>query len=131
MSASYTIGDLAREFGCTTRAIRFYEDQGLLSPGREGLSRVYGSKERVRLKLILRGKRLGLTLAEAGEILDMYDAPEGEVGQLRYFVQRIRERRKDLVSQREDIDNALSELNDLEQRCLRSLEGAEGLRQAS
>ena len=119
MSETYTIGDLSREFGVTTRAIRFYEDQGLLTPGRDGQNRVYDARERVRLKLIVRGKRLGFSLREVAEMLDMYDAPEGEVAQLRQFIHKIRERRNTLREQREDIDHVLGELDSLEARCVR------------
>ena len=119
---SFSISDLAREFAITTRTIRFYEDRGLLAPVREGQTRVYFSRDRVRLKLILRGKRLGFTLDEVAEMLDMYDAPEGEKVQISYFVQRIRERRAVLESQREDIDNVLHELEQLEDRCLSMLD---------
>ncbi len=114
---SLSIGDLSRELDVTTRAIRFYEDQGLLAPRRQGQTRVYGPRDRVRLKLILRGKRLGFSLAEIRDLLEMYDAPEGEVGQLRHFIVRMRERRADLQRQRADIDAVLSELDALEERC--------------
>ena len=82
----FSISDLAREFGVTTRAIRFYEDEGLLSPGRSGRQRVYTSRDHVRLKLIVRGKRLGFSLSEVREIIEMYDLDSGENGQLRYFL---------------------------------------------
>jgi len=115
---SFSIGDLAREFEITTRTIRFYEDRGLLAPTRVGQTRVYCSRDRVRLNLILRGKRLGFTLDEVAEMLDMYDAPEGETVQISYFVQRMRERRAVLEAQREDIENVLDELQKLETRCM-------------
>ena len=83
----------------------------------EGQTRVYGPRDRVRLKLILRGKRLGFSLAEIRDLLEMYDAPEGEVGQLRHFIARMRERRADLERQRADIDAVLAELDALEERC--------------
>ncbi|MFQ5546624.1 MAG: MerR family DNA-binding transcriptional regulator, partial [Acidiferrobacterales bacterium] len=82
---TYTIGELAQEFDVTTRAIRFYEDQGLLSPTRNGQARIYTARDRVRLKLVLRGKRLGFSLGEVGKMLDLYDADPSEVGQLQYF----------------------------------------------
>ncbi len=112
-----SIGDLAREFGVTTRAIRFYEDKGLLSPGRQGQTRVYGTREWVRLKLIVRGKRLGFSLRELHEMLDMYDAPSGEEGQLRLFIGKIRHRRSELKRQKQDIDAVLREMDELEIRC--------------
>jgi DNA-binding transcriptional MerR regulator len=117
MSNHYSIGDLSREFGVTTRTIRFYEDQGLLYPSREGQSRIYASRDHVRLKLILRGKRLGFSLKEIKELLDLYDAPEGEAGQLRTFIDKICHRRAELLAQREDIDQVLVELDSVEQRC--------------
>ena len=117
MNNLYSIGDLSREFGVTTRTIRFYEDQGLLSPTREGQNRIYATRDRTRLKLIQRGKRLGLSLKEIGKLLDLYDAPEGEAGQLRSFIDKIRERRSELLAQRLDIDHVLDELDELESRC--------------
>ncbi len=124
MSQQHAIGALAREFGVTTRTIRFYEDQGLLAPERAGANRVYGARDRVRLRLILRGKRLGFSLAEIGEMLDMYDAPRGERGQLEYFIRRIRERRSDLLEQRREIDDVLGELDALERRCVDLVDGS-------
>ena len=113
---------LASEFDVTTRTIRFYEGEGLLSPRREGQSRVYRQRDRVRLRLILRGKRLGFSLREVQEMLDLYDAPEGETGQLRHFIAKMRARREDLRAQRRDIDQVLSELDALEARCNELLE---------
>ena len=117
MATVFTIAELSKEFGVTHRAIRFYEDQGLLSPEREGQSRRYQSRDRVRLKLIARGKRLGFSLREIAEMIDLYDAPEGEVGQLEHFIQKMRERRSELLRQRTDIDHVLTELDQLEERC--------------
>ena len=130
MQASFSIGDLARELRVTTRTIRFYEDQGLLTPERQGQNRIYGPRDRVRLKLILRGKRLGFSLREVKDMLDMYDAPEGEVGQLRYFIERMRQRRGDLERQRDDIEQVLAELDELESRCQGILEAQARLRRA-
>ena len=95
-ATAYSISDLAQEFNLTTRAIRFYEDEGLLQPGRSGRRRVYSARDRVRLKLILRGKRLGFSLSEVRDIIEMYDLDAGETGQLRYFLDQIQERRKAL-----------------------------------
>lgn len=114
---TYTIGELAQEFDVTTRAIRFYEDQGLLSPTRNGQARVYSARDRVRLKLVLRGKRLGFSLGEIGEMLDLYDADPSEVGQLQYFVSKLDERRAQLNQQQHDIQVTLKELNDIETQC--------------
>ena len=122
MGQDYTIGDLSREFQVTTRALRFYEDQGLLQPHREGLNRIYSARDRVHLKMILRGKRLGFSLRETGELLDLYDAPNGELSQLKRFLSKIEEHRRDLRRQRDDVDQVLAEMDALEQQCRRLLE---------
>lgn len=129
-STEFSIGDLSREFDLTTRAIRFYEDQGLLAPRRQGQSRIYSPRDRVRLMLILRGKRLGFSIRDIKDMLEMYDAPEGEVGQLRYFMDRMRERRRDLERQRVDIEQVLGELDALEARCQHILAAQSVLRRA-
>ncbi|MFT5445906.1 MAG: DNA-binding transcriptional MerR regulator [Gammaproteobacteria bacterium] len=113
----FTIGELSRQFDVTTRTIRFYEDEGLLAPRRSGQNRIYTLRDRVRLKLILRGKRLGFSIREIKDMVDMYDAPQGEVGQLKYFIERMRQRREDLHKQRHDIDQVLAELDQLQARC--------------
>jgi DNA-binding transcriptional MerR regulator len=118
---TYTISDLAREFALTTRAIRFYEDCGLLQPERRGRSRIYGERERVRVKLILRGKRLGLSLAEIGELLDLYEVARNERAQLAKFLALLEDRRTRLVQQREDIDAVLAEIEGVERECRRRL----------
>lgn len=117
MSSRYTITQLAQEFDVTTRTIRFYEDQGLLNPARNGQMRVYSPRDRVRLKLVLRGKRLGFSLSEIREMLDMYDAEPGESGQLELFLAKIDERRGLLQQQRHDIELTLKELDDIEAQC--------------
>lgn len=114
---SYGITDLAQEFDVTTRTIRFYEDQGLLSPRRRGQTRIYSPRDRTRLKLILRGKRLGFSLSEVAEIVLLYDTEPGEIGQLEFFIDKIRQRRAILEQQREDIDVTIEELDAVEQRC--------------
>ena len=119
--ATYTISDLAREFALTTRAIRFYEDCGLLTPAREKRTRVYGERERVRLKLILRGKRLGLALAEIGELLDLYEVKRNERAQLTAFLTLLADRRTRLLQQREDIEAVLAEIDGIERECRRRL----------
>ncbi|MEC9078539.1 MAG: MerR family DNA-binding transcriptional regulator [Pseudomonadota bacterium] len=116
-ATAYSISDLAQEFNLTTRAIRFYEDEGLLQPGRSGRRRVYSARDRVRLKLILRGKRLGFSLSEVRDIIEMYDLDAGETGQLRYFLDQIQERREALEQQRSDIDLTLRELDEIESQC--------------
>lgn len=109
---TYTITDLAEEFGITTRAIRFYEDKGLLSPSRNGLNRVYGRRDRARLKLVLRGKRLGFSLADIREMLDLYSVGDGQCEQLKLMQVKIRERLAALRRQREDIEEAIAELEE-------------------
>ena len=121
----FSIGELARQFGVTTRTIRYYEDEGLLSPARRGQTRVYRPRERVRLRLILRGKRLGFSIAEIREILDMYESEPGEAGQLRHLMARIAERRAVLQRQRADIDRMLADMTEIEARCEQAL-GAMG-----
>ena len=113
----YTISELAREFDITTRTIRFYEDEDLLQPGRNGRQRIYSRRDYVRLKLILRGKRLGLSLSEIADIIELYDSDQGETGQLASFLDSIRERRGVLKQQRADIDATLHELQRIERRC--------------
>ena len=117
----FSISELSQEFDVTTRAIRFYEDEGLLEPQRQGRQRVYSGRDRVRLKLILRGKRLGFSLSEIGDIIDMYDSEPGEVGQLQYFIEKISVRRKTLKQQRNDIDVTLKELDSIEKQCRKSM----------
>lgn len=122
MTQTYTIRDLADAFDVTTRTIRFYEDEGLLSPMRDGQNRIFRARDRVRLKLILRGKRLGFTLAEIKEIVGMYDAPPGEAGQLKLFLAKLKERRAELEDKRRDIDETLAELDALEEQSSARLE---------
>lgn len=120
---TWTIGEIAGEFGVTHRTVRHYEQLGLLSPERRGTMRVYRRRDRVRLALILRGRRLGFTLEEIRTIIDMYDEQPGEVGQLRYLLGQIGERRNDLERRRRDIEDSLRELEELERRCQDDLTG--------
>jgi len=113
MAPTYTISDLAREFDLTTRAMRFYEDMGLLQPVREGpggRNRVYTARDRTRLKLTLRAKRLGLSLVEAKEIIDSYDSPRDTAPQLRKFLAVLTEHRKKLEAQMIDLQANLDEI---------------------
>jgi DNA-binding transcriptional MerR regulator len=113
MPMHYTITELAREFDVTPRAIRFYEDQGLLSPSREGssgLRRVFSARDRTRLKLTLRGKRLGFTLSEIRTLLDLYDSPTDTVPQLHAFLSTLTEHRRVLERQLEDLNATLEDL---------------------
>lgn len=129
--AQYSISQLAAEFALTTRAIRFYEDEGLLAPRRAGQSRIYGERERTRVKLILRGKRLGLALAEIREILDLYDSREGDRRQLARFIEALEHRRRQLEVQRGDIDALLDEIAAIERDCRRRLKDADAGRVAA
>ena len=109
---TYTIRQLCTEFKVTPRALRFYEDKGLLSPAREGLNRVYNYRDRARLTLILRGKRVGLSLSEIREILDLYKVGDGGVQQSAKMLRKFRERIVTLEAQREDIDHAIDTLRE-------------------
>lgn len=118
---TWTITDLAAEYDVTLRTIRHYEDIGLLAPGRRGTVRVYRTRDRIRLQLILRGKRLGFSLREIATIVDMYDEPPGEAGQLNYLLDQIAGRRAELEQRRRDIRDTLTELARVEQRCREEL----------
>jgi DNA-binding transcriptional MerR regulator len=109
-SRTYSISELAREFGVTARALRFYEDKDLLHPARDGMTRVYSNRDRARLILIVRGKRVGLPLADIREILDLYKLGDQRV-QLRTTLEKFRQQVVELENQREDIDTALTELH--------------------
>lgn len=119
---TYSISDLAEEFGVTTRTIRFYEEKGLLKPQRQGTRRIYGPADRTRLRLILRGKRLGLSLEESAEIIRMYGSPGNNRRQLETLLGRIQERRDDLLRQQRDLQALLQELEDAEGKCRAALE---------
>lgn len=125
--ASFTITDLAREFDITPRAIRFYEDQGLLAPDRQGPGgrrRVYSARERTRLKLTLRGKRLGLSLGEIKEILDLYESPRDTVPQLERFLASLAQHRAVLTQQLDDLNAQLAEIDQHERQCRHLLDEA-------
>ena len=113
----YSIGELAKEFDITTRSIRFYEDQGLLAPQRQGQTRLYTNKDRVRLKLILRGKRLGFSLSETKNLFDLYDMENSSARQLQTVLTLIDDKKASLKQQLEDIKVLLVELGNLEERC--------------
>jgi DNA-binding transcriptional MerR regulator len=119
---TYSITDLANEFGVTTRTIRFYEEKGLLRPQREGTRRIYGAADRTRLRLILRGKRLGLSLEESAEIIRMYGTPGHNRRQLETLLHKIRERREDLQRQQRDLQTLLGELEEAEGNCQAALD---------
>ena len=117
MKKTYSISDLAREFGITTRTIRFYEEKGYLSPKREGTRRIYSSPDRTSLRLILRGKRLGLTLDETADMIKMYGSPRGNQKQLEKFIVRIGEKRTELEQKQRDLEFMLTDLQSVEDKC--------------
>jgi DNA-binding transcriptional MerR regulator len=119
--AEFSISDLAREFDVTPRAIRFYEDQGLLSPRRDGQRRIYTPRDRTRLKLTLRGKRLGLSLSEIRELIDMYEPGRDERPQLERFLAVLEAHKASLLQQQADIEAQLSELHAFEKRVKKQL----------
>ena len=125
MTETYSIGELAREFDVTARTIRHYEDEGLLSPQRDGTRRVYHHRDRVRLALILRGRRLGFSLAEAGEIIDLYNAPQGEAGQLGLLLNGLAGKRAELAAKRNDIELALANMDRFTAKCRQRLAALE------
>ena len=110
---TYSIGELADEFGVTSRALRLYEEEGLLDPERDGTRRIYNERNRVRLRLILRGKRLGWSLAEIRESFDLYDSDQGEEAQLELMLTKLAERRELLIRQKRDVEHALAEVERL------------------
>lgn len=116
-TATFSIGELAKEFDITTRSIRFYEDQGLITPERKGQTRIYNRRDRVRLKLILRGKRLGFSLAETGRLFELYDNDKTNTSQLDTIKAIISEKKAALIQQLDDIKVVLMELDTLEKRC--------------
>ena len=118
---TYSISELAREFDVTTRSIRFYEDQGLLNPARQGQTRIYSRQDRVRLKLTLRGKRLGFSLADIRDLFDLYDADKSSRTQLQTMLGLVADKRETLQQQLEDIQMVLLELEAAEQRCRQAL----------
>ncbi len=122
---NFSISQLAHEFHITARAIRFYEDKGLLCPKRDGQRRIFSARDRVRLMLILRGKRLGFSLREIQEILDLYDTDTGKTKQLAHLLAKIQERRDSLLRQREDIDLTLQEIDRLEDQFRELIDPAE------
>lgn len=113
---TYSISELSKEFNITPRSIRHYEDERLISPDREGSQRIYRKKDKVRLHLILRGKRIGFSLSEIREIISMYDLPSGEEKQKELLITKIAERRDALYQQQQDIKTMLVELDQLENK---------------
>lgn len=121
-----SIAQVAEEFGVTHRTVRYYEDQGLIRPERRGTQRLYHPRDRVRLDLVLRGRRLGFALEEIRRIVDMYDETPGEAGQLRYLLERITSRRADLEARRADLEATIAELDQVARRCRRDLAALAG-----
>jgi len=117
VNAPYSISDLASEFNVTTRTIRYYEEKGLLSPKRQGVQRIYTSSDRTKLKLILRGKRLGLSLDESAGIILMYGSPEKNRKQLEKLIDQISIKRKELKRQQDDLESLLMDLDGVEKKC--------------
>ncbi|PLW68679.1 MerR family transcriptional regulator [Pseudohalioglobus lutimaris] len=121
---TYTISELAKEFEVTTRTIRFYEEKGLIAPLRQGQKRLYTPADRVRIKLILRGKRIGMTLDECVEVIDMYDPAHNNSEQLRSLIDTVRDRRARFLQQRRDIDDMLAGLDEVQALCEQALADA-------
>lgn len=117
MTSTYTIGELAKALDVTPRSIRFYEEQGLLTPLRNGQNRVYHKKDKVRLKLILRGKRLGFSLAETKTLFDLYDSHQNSQVQLEAMLRMTQEKREFMHQQLDDINMLMNELDEVESRC--------------
>jgi DNA-binding transcriptional MerR regulator len=117
MQNTYSISDLAQEFGVTTRTIRFYEEKGLLNPQRDGSHRLYSAADRTKLRLILRGKRIGFSLDESAEIIGMYGSPGNNRRQLETLLGRIEEKRAELLIRRRELDAMLQEMEQAEHKC--------------
>ena len=120
-ATKYSITDLCKEFSVTTRTARHYEDIGLLSPSRRGQTRIYSAADRTRLRLILRGKRLGLSLEDSRQIIDMYEPGKTNIDQLNSLIDAIRQQRDKLNQQLDDISNLLKDLNKAEANCIEAL----------
>lgn len=121
MREYYSITELTREFDISTRTLRFYEDEGLIQPVRRGRTRLFRPSDRHLIRQILRGKRLGFSINEIREIIQMYRTPPGEVGQLKLMIKRIEEKREDLRQKRRDLEETLAELDNAEEACVERL----------
>lgn len=130
-SITYSIGELAKEFGVSSRTLRLYEEAGLLSPERAGTRRIYSERSRVRLRLILRGKRLGWSLAEIKESFDLYDSSHGEQAQLELMIDKLEQRRATLQTQKKDVEHALDELDRIHADASKALDRLRSGRQQS
>ncbi|ANH04149.1 MULTISPECIES: MerR family transcriptional regulator [Shinella] len=121
MDKFYTITELTREFGVSTRTLRFYEDEGLINPERRGRTRLFRPADRRLIQEILRGRRIGFTIAEIRDIIRVYKDPPGEVGQLELLMAKVSEKRDELRQKRRDIEETLAELDNVEEACLTRL----------
>ncbi|MDN2567520.1 MerR family DNA-binding transcriptional regulator [Aquibium sp. A9E412] len=121
MREFYSITELTREFDISTRTLRFYEDEGLVHPMRRGRTRLFRPSDRHLVRQILRGRRLGFSIAEIREIIQMYKTPPGEVGQLKLMIQRIEEKREELRQKRRDLEETIDELDQAEESCVERL----------
>ena len=121
MDKYYTITELTREFGVSTRTLRFYEDEGLIHPERRGRTRLFRPADRRLIQEILRGRRIGFTISEIREIIQVYKDPPGEMGQLQLLMKRVEEKREELRQKRKDIEDTLAELDNVEEACLTRL----------
>lgn len=121
MREYYSITELTREFDVSTRTLRFYEDEGLIQPVRRGRTRLFKPSDRQLIRQILRGKRLGFSISEIREIIQMYREPPGEVGQLKLMIKRMHEKREDLRQKRRDLEETLAELDQAEEACVERL----------
>lgn len=119
--ATYSISELANEFGVSNRTIRYYEEKGLVQPRRVGQKRIYSAADRVRIKLILRGKRIGMTLKESAEIIDLYDPEHNNEEQLHSLINSVRDKRRRLLQQQQDINDMLRGLDEVESLCQQAL----------
>ena len=122
MSKTYSISELSEQFDVTSLTIRFYEDQGLLTPERDGTRRIYHERDRVRLRLIMRAKRLGFSISEIRETFGLYDSASGEIGQMQYVLEVISKRRDTLLQQQEDILHVLEDMKNVEDRILKKMQ---------
>ena len=121
MNKYYSITELTREFGVSTRTLRFYEDEGLIHPERRGRTRLFRAADRHLIKEILRGRRIGFTIAEIRDIIRVYKDPPGEIGQLELLMTKVSEKREELRQKRRDIEETLAELDNVEEACLTRL----------
>ena len=121
MTKFYSITEMTREFDISTRTLRFYEDEGLIHPERRGRTRLYRTADRHLIAQILRGRRIGFTIAEIREIIKVYSEPPGEAGQLKLLIKKVEEKRDGLRQRRKDIDETIGELDNIEESCLNRL----------